>query len=339
MAVFAAIYMVPMIYRFTQSSHPRSGIVGCISFVVVSLGAKANNGLPSVVQIAWTRGVAFVVGVVAAVVVNWILWPFVARHELRKALSAMLIYSSIIYRGVVAKYVYYEKGDEPGEEDVERSGNITLALFVLMPSNSLTQHPEMLEGRLREGFVRIRQLMALTRHEIRLRGPFNPLPYSGLIDGCERFFEYLVAVRQSSLFFHPHFISDNDQAAQSLLTYRRDAVAAILMNLYVLAGALRGDRPVPRYLPSAAAARKSLLDHMALLEEDQDANLDVLPVDSVKEGRKWSQIYSYSYSQSLTGCVKQLEQLQKYTKVSACFTFTIYIYKWHDFSSTGEEYQ
>ena len=28
----------------------------------------------------------------------------------------------------------------------------------------------------------------------------------------------------------------------------------------------------------------------------------------------WAQIYSYSYSQSLTGCVKQLSQLQKYTK-------------------------
>lgn len=35
---------------------------------------------------------------------------------------------------------------------------------------------------------------------------------------------------------------------------------------------------------------------------------------TVKQGRKWAQIYSYSYSQSLTGCVKQLEQLQKYTK-------------------------
>lgn len=122
----------------------------------------------------------------------------------------------------------------------------------------------MLEGRLREGFVRIRQLLvcfkfsiwfpnykradilqALTRHEIRLRGPFNPLPYSALIDACERFFEYLVSVRQSSLFFHPHYLSENEQASESLLAFRRDAVACILMNLYVLAGALRGDRKVP----------------------------------------------------------------------------------------------
>jgi uncharacterized membrane protein YgaE (UPF0421/DUF939 family) len=122
MAVFAAVFILPMIYRYTQSSHPRSGIVGCLSFVIVSLGAVAADGQPSTIHIAWTRGTAFVIGVVVAVVVNWILWPFVARHELRKALSAMLIYSSIIYRGVVAKYVYYEEGEEPDNQDVERSG-------------------------------------------------------------------------------------------------------------------------------------------------------------------------------------------------------------------------
>ncbi|TGO42925.1 hypothetical protein BHYA_0004g00510 [Botrytis hyacinthi] len=316
MAVFAAIFMIPMMYRFTQSPHPRSGIVGCISFVVVSLGAyTAPNDIP-VVTVAWTRGVAFLVGTVSAVIVNWFLWPFVARHELRKALSSMLIYSSIIYRGVVAKYVYYEDGEEPGVKDVQQS--------------------EMLEGRLREGFVRIRQLLALTRHEIRLRGPFNPLPYSALIDACERFFEYLVSVRQSSLFFQPHYLSENEQASESLLAFRRDAVACILMNLYVLAGALRGDRKVPRYLPSAASARKRLLDHMALLESmNVPATSSSMSVKSKRSkrkskskknndtsetannlpgGKKWSQIYSYSYSQSLTGCVTQLEQLCRYTK-------------------------
>jgi len=71
---------------------------------------------------------------------------------------------------------------------------------------------------------------------------------------------------------------------------------------------------VPKYLPSAAQARKRLLDHMAEIEAEQAQNRDVMKVDSVKEIRKWAQIYSYSYSQSLTGCVKQLEQLQKYTK-------------------------
>lgn len=226
---------------------------------------------------------------------NWILWPFVARHELRKSLAAMILHSAIVYRAVVAKYVYYEDGEGPSQDDITRS--------------------ELLEGRLREGFVRIRQLMALTKHEIRLRAPFNPLPYSALIEGCESFFEHLVEVRQSSLFFHPAYMSDNAIASEALLPFRRDAVAAILMNLYTLAGALRGNRPVPRYLPSAAAARKRLLDRMAEMEmEHVIAQGERTPVPKKGVGRRFAEVYQFAYSRALTQCVEQLAQLEKYTK-------------------------
>ncbi|KAI0378915.1 hypothetical protein F5Y04DRAFT_136777 [Hypomontagnella monticulosa] len=292
-AVFAVIFMLPMIYRYTLSTHPRSGLVGCISFTVVSLAEVTAQGSPSPATVAATHGVAMIIGVVASVIVNWILWPFVARHDLRKAVAFMMFYCSIVYRSIVSRYVYYEEGNEPTEEDIRSS--------------------EILEGRLREGFVRLRQLLGLTRHEIRLRAPFDPLPYSALIDACERFFEYIVTARQASLFYHPHFIRDNTEFAADLLGHRRDAIATILTNLYVLSGALRADRKVPKYLPSAAATRKQLLDRMGALEAELAAS-GKLSADEKSEGRKWAQIYSYSYNESLTGCVEQLEELEKYTK-------------------------
>ena len=52
---------------------------------------------------------------------------------------------------------------------------------------------------------------------------------------------------------------------------------------------------------------------MAEVQAEQVRNREDLNVES-KGGRKWAQIYSYSYSRSLTECVKQLEQLIKYTK-------------------------
>src|SRR4051794_32230382 len=55
---------------------------------------------------------------------------------------------------------------------------------------------------------------------------------------------------------------------QMMLSVRRDAVAAILMNLWVLAGGLRSKHPIPRYLPSAAIARKRLLQRLEYLEEE-----------------------------------------------------------------------
>lgn len=295
MAVFAAIYMIPMLYRFTQSSHPRSGVVGCISFTVVSLSAYTSGSHPSIVTIAWTRGLAFVVGVVAALIVNWVLWPFIARHELRKSLSAMMLHSAILYRGVIAKYVYYSEGDGPGPEDIARS--------------------EMLEGRLREGFVRMRQLMELTRHEMRLRAPFDPLPYSALISACESFFEHLVQVRQSALYFQPYMAASDPAIVASLTAPRRDAVAVILLNLYVLACALRADRPVPRYLPSAAAARRKLLDRMEILEAEQAQNREAeAKSPRERKGRRWADVYQYAYSDALTDIVENLQELQKYTK-------------------------
>ena len=151
LAVFAAFYLPPMLWRFTQSRHPRSGFVGCISFIVVSLDAYTVGGGRDIgARVAWTRGTAFVVGITAAVVVNWVLWPFVARHELRKSVATMMIHLSLLYRGVIAKYVYPTEGEGPATQDVQRS--------------------EMLEGRLREGFVRTRQLVDLTGHEI-VRAP------------------------------------------------------------------------------------------------------------------------------------------------------------------------
>ena len=307
MAVFAAIFMIPMMHRYTQSGHPRSGLIGCISFTVISLGAVADEDRLSTTTIAWTRGLAFAVGIFASILTNWIMWPFVARHELKKSLATMMLHLAILYRSVVSKYIYYAEEQAPSNADIERS--------------------EMLEGRLREGFVRIRQLLELTRHEIvsvlplvereleadghqRLRAPFDPLPYSALIEACDRFFEHLVEVRQSSLYFQYSLRVNSREVNDSLMPYRRDAVAVMLMNLYILASALRTNQPVPRYMPSAAAARKVLMDRM----EEFEVNQTQKKADNGQEGRRWADVYRYAFASALTDIVEQLQQLQRYTK-------------------------
>ncbi|KAI1363388.1 hypothetical protein F5Y08DRAFT_241460 [Xylaria arbuscula] len=294
MAVFAVLFMPPMLYRYTQSPHPRSGLVGCISFTVVSLSEVIEEGRPSVAEVAATRGAGIIFGVIASVLVNWVLWPFVARHDLRKGLAVMIFNCSIVYRSVISQYAYYDGEETPTEEDIRAS--------------------EILEGRLREGFVRLRELLGLTRHEIRLRAAFDPLPYSALISACEQFFDHIVTIRQSLLFYHPHFLNDDSEAARDLLGYRRDQIATILINLYMLSGALRADRPVPKYFPNAAVARKRLLDRVFEFEKEYAARADHNNQDQQRELRL-GQIYSYSYNDSLTGCVEQVKQLEKYTKM------------------------
>ena len=106
-------------------------------------------------------------------------------------------------------------------------------------------------------------------------------------------------------------LASNNDSDNSLLAVRRDAVAVILMNLYVLAGALRSNRPVPRYLPSAANARRRLLDKLEDVEAEQESRSKTF---SNPVGRRWVDVYRYAYSAALTDIVDQLQQLQYYTK-------------------------
>jgi hypothetical protein len=110
-------------------------------------------------------------------------------------------------------------------------------------------------------------------------------------------------------------MSDSVNASEALLPFRRDAVATILLNLYLLAGALRGNQKVPKYLPSAAAARKKLLDRMAEVEIEY-ANARTLTgiVPKKGVGRRFAEVYQFAYSQNLSACVEQLENMVKYTK-------------------------
>lgn len=56
------------------------------------------------------------------------------------------------------------------------------------------------------------------------------------------------------------------------------------------------------------------MDEMKKLEVELEAGGKLAAKDQT-EGKKWAQIYHYSYNESLTGCVEMVEELEKYTKV------------------------
>lgn len=69
----------------------------------------------------------------------------------------------------------------------------------------------------------MRQLMELTRHQMRLRASFDPLLYSPSIAFCESFSEQLVQVRHSSLYFQPSVLASDPTTISTLTAPRRDA--------------------------------------------------------------------------------------------------------------------
>ena len=165
----------------------------------------------------------------------------------------------------------------------------------------------------------------------RLRAPFDPLPYSALISTLETLFEHLVQLRQSSLYFQPNLLTPDPSLISTLTSSRRDAVAVILMNLYILACALRRGTPVPRYLPGPAAARKKLLDRFEVLEAEYEARNRALTLELAKmessqsvaevdedakvdPRRRWEDVYHYAFSSALTDVVESVQELQRWSR-------------------------
>lgn len=84
------------------------------------------------------------------------------------------------------------------------------------------------------------------------------------------------------------------------------------MNLYALATALRASRPVPYYMPSAAAARHRLLHRMDQMEETA---IDAVNLRGEGDrGRRWAVVYQYAFSAALTDIVAEVQQLHRFTK-------------------------
>ena len=110
--------------------------------------------------------------------------------------------------------------------------------------------------------------------------------------------------------------AEDEKSSSALFTVRRDAVATILMILYVLAGALRSDRPVPRYLPSAAAARQRLLDKMEEVEAKQKRKREGYEMHVGVRGneRRWADVYHFAFSEALGEMVEDMQEMAYFSK-------------------------
>lgn len=161
--------------------------MACLSFTLVSLSMysikndKHDGRHVTIVKEAWIRGVSIIVGVSASIFINWIFWPFVARHEVRKAMSTVLLHLSQSYQTVTDRYLYKYEGDEPT--------NLTLSLS------------EIREARLRAGLFAYEDLIRMTRHEPSLRGTFNDMPYRVMLKSCQTILQKISQARISSIYF------------------------------------------------------------------------------------------------------------------------------------------
>ncbi|RKP33260.1 hypothetical protein BJ085DRAFT_35350 [Dimargaris cristalligena] len=96
--------------------------------------------------------------------------------------------------------------------------------------------------------------------EPRLQGPFPKAVYAEILDRFQNIMDRFISMSITAAYISP-------QVHNTVITPfnqhgRRDMAAAILINFYALAGALRSKTPLPPYLPSGRAARTRLIQQI-----------------------------------------------------------------------------
>ncbi|QID83991.1 Zinc finger protein containing five transmembrane domains [Saccharomyces pastorianus] len=253
---FAGLIVVPFSINFLVYKNTKSSFTALMCFTVIALEPYSkpdrhhNLSTAGIWKCTWVTGLALIIGILMSVPINWIVWPFRARTELRDSISSLLAHLSQSYQTVADRYLYRDADDAPTD--------LTFAFSHIR------------EVRLTQSLEAIRELLKKARHEPILISNFSPEKYISLIDSCQFLLSKIIESRISGAFFE---IWDQDfdiETTRALLSLRRDSVSSVIFVFYILSNCFRSKNKIPRYLPNPIMSRKTLYHFIKKFSEMQD---------------------------------------------------------------------
>ncbi|GJN88427.1 hypothetical protein Rhopal_001393-T1 [Rhodotorula paludigena] len=245
-----------------------------------------------VVSIAFHRSIAVIVGVMWGLLINSYVWPFEARRELRRGLSEFFLNSSYLYERIVRTYSHGGASplSTPADTDNEHTA-------LLSPARSHEDFVAM-EIELQLTLIRVNGLLASTKHEPRLKGPFPVAAYRNIVISCQAILDSLTAVVRMTkrdawlAVIRRDFVLPVNRE-------RRELVGNVVLYFSLLSSAVMLKSPMPAFLPPAAEARERLI--LKLRE------LEIVKRRLVRGGSE-SLLY-YAYALSMKDVISQLNEV------------------------------
>ncbi|CCC69603.1 hypothetical protein NCAS_0D00220 [Naumovozyma castellii] len=247
---FAGLLLIPFSINFLIYGNAKSSFTGLVCFTIIALEPYSKD--PTHLNTAiiwkntWTTGVALFIGILISIPINWIVWPFWAKSELRLSISSLLAHLSQSYQSVTDRYLYRDSNDEPTELTMD--------------------YAHIREVRLTQSIAAVSDLLMRAKHEPSFVEQFEPLKYEKLIKSCEFVLEKTIEARMSSTFFEVWDRDMDNETTRALLSLRRDSVASVIYVFYILSNCFRSRSKIPRYLPNCILSRKKLFDFIAKFE-------------------------------------------------------------------------
>ncbi|KAI8096222.1 uncharacterized protein BX664DRAFT_323411 [Halteromyces radiatus] len=238
LAVFAVLLAIPFYYLHLGSTYNKVGTVVLIAYMVVALSRYAYP-VPgeSIASTVWKRVLTMIVGIVVALLLNSVVWPFVARQAVRKSIPGVLNELADYFTFLMGTFLYHLPETPPSLDDIKRSIKM--------------------ENKIQESIDACNRLLDLTDNEPRMRGPFPKSFYKAMTNTMQELLDRMASIRVALFKMSP--VVKKNICQHEYYVFRRDMIASVLLHFFTLSSALRSKTPLPIYMPSARSARMRLL--------------------------------------------------------------------------------
>ncbi|EDO16217.1 hypothetical protein Kpol_1014p37 [Vanderwaltozyma polyspora DSM 70294] len=251
---FSGLLVIPIALNILAYKNTRSSFTTmmCFSVIVLETYSQGRDALntASIWKHTWVTGLSFIIAVIISIPINWTVWSFKARSEVRKSMFSLLAHISQSYQSVTDRYLYRDVNDAPTD--------FTLALSHIR------------EVRLGQHIEAIRALLEKSKAEPIFISNFNPKKYLQLINLCELLSERILEARISGTYFEVWKFDTDTDTTRALLSLRRDSVSSVIFVLYILSNCYRSKNKIPRYLPSTIMSRKKLYKFISKFDLSDD---------------------------------------------------------------------
>ncbi|KAK6910779.1 hypothetical protein I203_104811 [Kwoniella mangroviensis CBS 8507] len=305
--ILGFFFAIPCFYVITQMpDYTNAGRFVLLTYnlsclYTYNVGERYNL---TVEQIAVQRSAAVIIGVLWAAAVSRWWWPFTARRELRLGLSDFCLDLSYLYSRLVMTYSKGANnieldGDQQNMEEEDGETTPLMGNEIHFPHLSASVRQFMaMELHLQSQILNLRSLLAQTKNEPRLKGPFAFTSYNEVLLSCERMLDKLHSMRCVTT------RDEWDHAMRKEFVVpvngeRREMAGHVILYFYTLSAGFRTRTPLPPYLPPAEESRQKLIRAIR--------SLDVVRRRSVRGGGR--HLLFFAYATAMQEVIAELEYL------------------------------
>ncbi|KAF9296784.1 hypothetical protein BGZ88_011854 [Linnemannia elongata] len=107
--VFMLVIAFASVFLILESAHPKLGIIMMLSYSSVTFIKYEDHTAETIYEVCYKRAITVIIGIIISVVMNSLLWPILARRELRKEIAVLIGRQGVLFAELVNKFFLEEQ--------------------------------------------------------------------------------------------------------------------------------------------------------------------------------------------------------------------------------------